>query len=207
MRIVAALASLVIVGATAACGSSPAAVPQSKVIVVKAPDLALQGCTYLENGKVPPGEPTGVQPHFSSFTPDQPATSALEKIKNHSGVALANGVIIPAGTHLYAGPDTSKAVGTVPSHYAILVAEPVVWTSDSGEKWLAFFVSCGGENPYWASLEQISRDNPRAASSITPLLKNGTLDPIRISYHGFVWNGSRLPFVIGRGELFGPVSN
>ncbi len=188
----------------AACGSSPAAQVQSGV--VKAPDVALQGCTYELNGKIPTGEPRGVRPHFSSFSPDASATSALETMKEHDGVALANGFVVPGDTVLYAGPDTSEQVGTIPSNYAILAAEPVIWKSHSGGTWIAFFVSCGSRNLYWVSLEQIDHANRQAAERITPVIARGPLDPIAISHQSFVWKGSALPFIIGRGEMFGPVA-
>jgi hypothetical protein len=187
----------------AACGSSSTSAPTSK-IVVKAPGFVLQGCTYVLNGTVPAGEPEGVQPHFSTFSPDSAATSALETMKEHGGSALVNGFLIPGGTHLYAGPDTSQpSVGTVPSNYAILAAEPVIWKDSSGGTWAAFFVSCGGQNLYWMSLKQVERQNPQAASSITPLVTKDSLEPIRITDQNFAWKSSKLTFIIGRGELIG----
>ena len=189
----------------AACGSgSPA--PPSGVAVV-APAFVLQGCTYVLDGTVPAGEPVGVQPHFSSFSPDAAARSALESIKEHGGSAVVNGVTIPDGTHLYAGPDTSQpSVGTVPANYAILAAEPVVWHDQKGDTWLAFFVSCGGKNLYWVSLNQMNRQNPQAAGQITPLLTKTSLEPIIVSGQNFSWKSSKLTFIIGRGELFGPIA-
>ena len=79
--------------------------------------------------------------------------------------------MIPGGTHLYAGPDTSQpSVGTIPSNYAILAAEPVIWKTESGETWVAFFVSCGGQNLYWVSLNRSNTRTRRPPSSITPLI-------------------------------------
>jgi hypothetical protein len=190
----------------AACGSSSSSPPVHEVAVV-APDFVLQGCTYVLNGTVPAGEPDGVQPHFSSFAPDAAARSALESIKEHGGSAVVNGFIIPGGTHLYAGPDTSQPiVGTVPSNYAILAAEPVAWRDHQGDTWLAFFVSCGGKNLYWVSLNQMKHQNPQAAAQITPLVTKASEKPITVSDQNFGWKDSTLTFIIGRGELFGPVS-
>ncbi len=206
-RGVAALACAVALAlGAAACGSSSPTVPANE-LVVTAPDFTLQGCTYVLDGTVPAGEPEGVQPHFASFSPDPTATAVLEAMKKDGGVALANGFIIPGGIHLYAGPDTSQpSVGTIPSNYAILVAEPVIWKTDSGKTWIAFFVSCGSKNLYWVSLRQIQDQNPVAAESITPLITKNSLVPIAISNQNFVWKHSKLTFIIGRGELFGPVS-
>ncbi len=189
----------------AACGSSPST--PTTAVVVKAPDFVLSGCTYVLDGTIPPGEPDGVQPHFSTFSPDSSATAALEQIKEHGGTALVNGFTIPGGTHLYAGPDTSgPSVGTIPSNYAILAAEPVIWKDSSGDTWAAFFVSCGGPNLYWMSVKQVEHQNPQAAGSIAPLITEKSLEPITVSDQNFAWKNSNLTFIIGRGELYGPVA-
>lgn len=194
----------------AACGSgSPTASSSTSPsgVAVVAPDFVLQGCTYVLNGTVPAGEPVGVQPHFSSYSPDAAARSALESVKEHGGSAVVNGFMIPGGTHLYAGPDTSQpSVGTVPANYAILAAEPVVWHDQKGDTWLAFFVSCGGKNLYWVSLSQMEHQNPQAAAEITPLLGKASLEPIIVSDQNFAWKSSTLTFIVGRGELFGPIA-
>jgi hypothetical protein len=206
----AALVSVVAVGlGVAACGgsSSSTSTTTPAELVVRAPDFVLQGCTYVLDGTVPAGEPEGVQPQFASFTPDAAATSALQSIKSHGGSALVNGFMIPGGTRLYAGPDTSQpSVGTIPSNYAILAAEPVIWKAGNGKVWAAFFVSCGGHNLYWMSLQQVQHQNPEAASSITPLIVKDSLLPITIQDQNFAWKSSKLTFIIGRGELFGPVA-
>ena len=159
------------------------------------------------DGTIPAGEPEGVQPHFSSYSPDAAAVSALQSIKEHGGSAVVNGFMIPGGTPLYAGPDTSQpSVGTVPANYAILAAEPVVWHDQKGDTWLAFFVSCGGKNLYWVSLDKMKHQNPQAASQITPLILPSGLEPINVSDRNFGWKKSTLTFIIGRGELFGPIA-
>jgi hypothetical protein len=189
----------------AACGSSSS--PPADAVAVVAPDFVLQGCTYVLDGTVPAGEPDGVQPRFSSFAPDAAAQSALRSIKEHGGSAVVNGFMIPGGTQLYAGPDTSQpSVGTVPSNYAILAAEPVVWQDQKGDTWLAFFLSCGGKNLYWVSLDQMNHRNPQAAGQITPLITKASEKPINVSDRNFGWKDSTLTYIIGRGELFGPVA-
>lgn len=205
-----ALACTLALGSVAtACGGSSTSTGSSTPaeLVVKAPDVALQGCTYVLDGTVPAGEPQGVQPNFSSFSPDTPATAALNTIKENGGYALANGFTLPGNTRLYAGPDTSQpAVGTIPSSYAILVAEPVVWTAKNGDTWVAFFISCGGQNLYWVNLAQVQHQNPEAASSIIPLVSKNSLVGIEISDQNFAWKKSNLTYIIGRGELYGPVA-
>ena len=206
MRIGSALICALVAGVgAAACGSSNSSPPSP--IVVTAPSVALQGCTYVLGGTVPAGEPEGIQPHFAPFSPDASATSALESIKQHGGSALVNGVDIPGGASLYAGPDTSApSVGAVPANYAILAAEPVVWKDSKGDSWLGFFLACGGNNLYWVNLSQLNRQNPQAAAAILPLLTKDALVPITIADQNFAWKSSKLTFEIGRGELFGPVA-
>lgn len=206
-RSIVTLACAVAVGmGAAACGSSTPSASANE-LVVKAPSFTLQGCTYVLDGTVPAGEPQGVQPHFSSFSPDPSATAALQSMKEHGGQALVNGFIIPGGTALYAGPDTSQpSLGTIPSNYAILAAEPIIWKTDAGKTWIAFFLSCGSQNLYWASLDQIQRQNPTAAESITPLITKDSLTPIAIANETFGWKDPKLTFIIGRGEMFGPVT-
>ena len=87
-----------------------------------------------------------------------------------------------------------------------LAAEPVVWRDQKGDTWVAFFVSCGGKNLYWVSLNQMDHQNPQAASQITPLTTKAELQPINVSNQNFGWKNSKLTFIIGRGELFGPVA-
>jgi hypothetical protein len=207
-----ALAGVLAVAAVAAAcgGSTPSSDPPTPAneVVVKAPDFQLQGCTYVLENTIPPGEPQGVQPSFKSFEPDESATSAMKQVKEHGGVALANGFNIPGGTKLYAGPDASMpSVGTIPANYDILVAEPVVWTDGSKDTWVAFFVSCGGPNLYWVQLKQIQKANPEAASSITPLfaVKNSLL-PITIAAKNFAWKNPQMTLIIGRGEMWGPLA-
>ena len=97
-------------------------------------------------------------------------------------------------------------MGTIPNNYAILAAEPVIWKDSSGDTWAAFFVSCGGSNLYWMSLKQVEHQNPQAAGSISPFINQKSLEPITVSDQNFAWKNSSLTFIIGRGELFGPVA-
>lgn len=174
--------------------------------MVTAPELSYKGCTYAPNGKVPAGEPAGIRPHFSAFVPDSLATSAVEAMRTNGGGVLVNSFILPSGTELHAGPDLGGGVGAIPPHYAVLVADPVVWKSHSGKTWIAFFVACGGRDLYWVSLDQMRKKNAEAAKNITVLLAVDKLVPLAIHGEHFVWRSSGLSLVIGRGELFGPVA-
>ena len=139
----------------------------SNAAVVQPPDFTLQGCTYVLDSTIPAGEPQGVKPQFPSFSPDQSATAALEGIKAHGGTAMVDSVSLPAGTTLRSGPDTGQSVvGTVPSGYSILAAEPVVWTDHSGAVWLAFFLSCGGGDLYWVSVPELTHQNAAAGKQV-----------------------------------------
>ena len=198
----------------AACGSGVSAgTTAAGPVLVKPPDLTLQGCTYVIDGKVPPGEPTGLQPHFASFSPDQAATDALQKIKAKGGTGLVYGFTLPSATSLYAGPDTTGGVvGTVPASNALLASDPVLWTSSTGQAWLAFFVACGGNNLYWVSVEALTRRDPQAGVAQTiaqlkaapPYDRSGKASslPIRIDDRAhLVWKNALIPFAVGRGQL------
>lgn len=202
---------LAVAAVTAACGGSTSSADPptpANQVVVTAPDFQLQGCTYVLENTIPAGEPQGVQPNFKSFEPDKSATAAMKQVREHGGTALANGFNIPGGTKLYAGPDTSNPpVGTIPSNYDVLVAEPVVWTDGSGDTWLAFFVSCGGPNLYWVEVKQIQKENPDAAGDITPLLsQKSSLVPITVTDKNLAWKNPQMTLIIGRGELWGPLA-
>lgn len=210
LRCVAALVAVAAFGlGIAACSSSATSGSSttSEPDVVTAPDLAFDGCTYAPNGKIPAGEPAGIRPHFAAFSPDSAARSAEESMRAHGGGVLVNGFILPNGTELHAGPDLSGSVGVVPSHYAILVAEPVVWKSGSGDTWIAFFVACGGPNLYWVSLDQMRQKNPAVVKGITVLLSTEKLEAFAVSDGHLVLKSSGLNLVIGRAELFGPVAS
>lgn len=207
----------------AACGSgagSPGSTTgpsASATAVVTPPDVTLQGCTYVLDGKVPNGEPPGVKPSFPPFSPDQSAAAALGEIKARGGKAMVDSVTLTSGTDLYAGPDTGGTkVGTVPSGRSILAAEPVVWTDATGGTWLAFFLSCGGDSLYWVSVGQADRQGSTVGGSIAaqiaqlqgaaPYTQTGqaSLLPIVVSAHGqLVFGDPRMTFSVGRGELIG----
>ncbi len=107
--------SVVVAVLLAACSSGTSTAAGSNAAVVEAPEFTLQGCTYVLDSTIPPGEPQGVKPPFPSFSPDQSATDATEAIKAHGGTAMVDSVPLPAGTTLRSGPDTGEsAVGTVP---------------------------------------------------------------------------------------------
>ncbi len=221
LRAVALVAAGLAALALAACGGgssstgTTAATSGSTDSVVTPPAFTLQGCTYVLDGKVPTGEPTGLKPHFPSFSPDPSARAALRTIKGHGGTAMVDGVTLPAATNLYAGPDTSGTkVGTIPSDQSILAAEPVVWTDSSGHKWLAFFLSCGGKNLYWVSVSELATQNPSAGDSLASLItelatappytKSGqaSLLPVVVNNdHTLVFANPKVTFDVGRGEL------
>jgi hypothetical protein len=184
---------------TAACGSSgPAATTDALVLP---PAVPLQGCTYVLNGSVPVGEPSGVHPNFPAFSPDQAAQSAIQDIATHGGTGIVGGFDLPTGTALYAGPDSSGSpVATLSGGDTLLTVGPVLWTTSSGAEWLAFFVACGGNNPYWVSVNQVVKANPvdgqpladsivsiKAAPSYLETGRGSTL-PIKIEKKRFAWN-------------------
>jgi hypothetical protein len=203
----------------AACssGTPTAGSGGSNAAVVQPPDFTLQGCTYVLDSTIPAGEPQGVKPQFSSFTPDQSATAALEGIKAHGGTAMVDSVSLPAGTTLRSGPDTGQSVvGTVPSGHSILAAEPVVWTDHSGAVWLAFFLSCGGGDLYWVSVPELTHQNAAAGKQLAAQIEalrsappystsgQASLLPIQVTaqkHLAFV--DPKITFLVGRGELIG----
>jgi hypothetical protein len=207
-----------VAGSAAACTSASGSSPTTAAhgVSVVAPDLTLQGCTYAVDDSVPTGEPKGLQPHFAAFSPDAAAGAALEHIQQHGGAAMVDGAGIPAGTHLYAGPDVSgDPVGTVPAGRSILMAEPVVWTDTGGGTWFAFFLQCGGSHLYWASVRQLTHQNQQAGHALSetvaqlraaaPYSKTdqASMMPVTVdrAHHLLVWKDARLKFPVGRGQL------
>lgn len=190
----------------AACGNSSSATPGP----VQPPDIQLQGCTYVLDDTIPPGEPTGVQPHYPAFSPDASAVSALSHIQQHGGRAMIGGLDVPPGTTLYAGPDTSQVVGNLPATYAILAAEPVVWVDKAGDTWIAFFLSCGGDNLYWTSVKAMGAasplEGPGIAKQLAEAKASNALPSITIKDRKFRWDDKKIPYYIARGEQFGPIA-
>jgi hypothetical protein len=192
-------------------------VPASTAGIVKPPDFTLQGCTYVLDNKVPTDEPQGLKPDFPPFSADGSATAALQGIKHHGGTAMVDSVTLPAGTDLYAGPDTSgTAVGVIPAKDSVLVAEPVVWTDAHAGTWLAFYLSCGGDALYWVSIDRLEHQNPSDGSGVAaqiaqlkkaaPYSKTGmaSLLPIVVnSQHQLAFADPKVTFLVGRGELTG----
>ncbi len=198
----------------AGCGGGAAA-PSSATVVVP-PTIELQGCTYEVSSTIPPGEPTGLNPGFASFEPDASADRALEQIKAHGGTAMVDGVTVPSGIALYSGPDASlPSVGTVAPGDSILVAEPVVYTDQSGGTWLAFFMACGGQNLYWMSVDQAKRHHHTFADQVSaqiaqlreaaPYTQTGSASMLPILINAdrqLAFADSKVSFDVGRGELY-----
>jgi hypothetical protein len=201
----------------AACGGSSTATPASTVVVVKPPDFTLQGCTYVLDSTIPAGEPQGIKPGFAPFAPDSAATTALEQIRDHGGTAMVDSVAVPTGTKLYAGPSTGEPpAGTVPSGDSIQASEPVVWTDRTGDDWLAFFLSCGGDSLYWASVKGITGQDASAGGQIATQIqqlrhaatytRTGQASMLPITVNGqkhLVFANPKVAFSVGRGELVG----
>jgi len=208
-------------GLAAACGGSSSATTTTVALsaVVRPPDLPLQGCSYVLNGMVPQGEPAGIQPDFPPFAPDQAAQSAVSHIAAHGGTGLVYGFTLPAGVKLFAGPDTGRQpVATIPLSHSILAADPVLWTTPSGEHWLAFFVACGGEHLYWVSVDQIGKaDATTGAQAVrdiamlevaAPYTQTGraSILPLTIVDGQLTWNapaGTHALVAPARGQLLG----
>jgi len=222
VRILAVVAAGGLVLVAAACGGSSSSTTTSTVApssVVRPPAIPLQGCNYVLNGIVPPGEPTGIQPDFPPFAPDQAAQSAISHIAAHGGIGLVYGFTLPPGVKLFAGPDTGRQpVATIPLSHSILAADPVLWTTRSGERWLAFFVACGGEHLYWVSVDQIGKADAGAGAEAVraiamlevaaPYTQTGraSILPVRIVDGQFTWNapaGTHALVPPARGQLLG----
>jgi hypothetical protein len=200
---------------TAACGggsaSSASTAPVSTSALVKPPPLAIKGCNYEIDGAVPPGMSTGVQPPVPSFVPSAAAVSALRHIRAHGGSALVDGFTIPPGTVLRPGPGgVSPPVATVPGGRSLLLAEPVLWTTAAGQRWIATFLACGGPNLYWIEVTQIARadrdSGAQVANSIAlalaapPSATGVSVRPIVIDdQRHFAWASGSLSFAIARG--------
>ena len=198
----------------AACGGQASGSPTPAHPIVSAPAFTLQGCTYTVNDSIPAGEPHGVRPDVAAFAPDAAADAALKSIQRHRGTAMVDGTGVPGGTRLYAGPDASAApVTTVPTGHSVIVAEPLIWTDARGGTWLAFFISCGGSQLYWASVDAIARVDPTAGATISGLVRQlaqappytssdrASLLPVVIAGGHLAWADPAVKLTIGRGEL------
>ena len=219
-RAVAVAMAFGLAGVASACGSSSSSTTTTAATttaIVKPPADILQGCTYAPGGKVPTGEPQGIQPPFRSFSPDQAAQSALQHMKDHGGTGLVYGFQLPSGTKLYAGPDTSSgAVGTIPTGRSVLFFDPVIWTTSSGRHWLVSFLACGGASPYWVDVDQIKQADVTVyngiVKQITTLLASqdyvqtghaSSLPVVVNADQQFAWKNPAVPFAPARGEYVG----
>jgi hypothetical protein len=202
----------------AACGGGSTASTTttgsaSTSALVKPPDLPLQGCNYVINGNVPSGASTGIQPSFTLAGPNAAGEAALRHIKAHGGTGLVYGYKLPPGVKLYAGPDDSVApVATIPDAASLLIADPVLWTTSSGDQWLASFIACGGQGLYWVDVAQIGKADKDTGlyvkESIAQLLAaapypgSGRVSSLPITITGqrqFAWVDPAVPSRIGRG--------
>ncbi len=194
-------------GATTTSGATEAS-------LVQPPKLDLQGCEYLVNNAIPAGEPKGSKAPFGAFTPDPSAVAALQHIKAHGGTAMVDGFMAPAGTVLYSGPATSAArAGVVQPGNSVLIADPILWTDSSGGDWLAFFLICGGNNLYWLSVDQVTKQNPSFGHEVStaiaqlrtaaPFTKTGMISllPVVIDgKHHVAWVAPNIEFQPARGQ-------
>ena len=208
--------------ALAACGGGSAAsttttASSASTVLVKPPDLPLQGCNYVLNGSVPPSESAGIQPPFTLAGPDQAGQAALRAIRAHGGTGLVSGYTLPPGVKLYAGPDAgSTPVATITGARSLLVADPVLWTTASGAQWLASFIACGGHGLYWIDVAQIGTADKQTGLAVTrsiaslqaaaPYPGSGTASALPITISGkrqFAWVNPAVKFAIGRGLYLG----
>jgi hypothetical protein len=214
----AAACGLVIALLAAACGGGSSAPALSTTGIVLPPDVPMQGCTYVLDGKVPVGEYQGLQPGFAPFSPDAAAVAAVRSMRAHGGTSLVYGFSFPPGVRLYAGPDRSHVVGTVPEGNSVTTSEPILWTTASGARWLAFFIACGGKNLYWVSVDQVRSVSTDAGGLLVrvipellaappyapPANTHSSALPVAISAdRQFTWKNPSVTFVIARGQLLG----
>ncbi|MEI7859494.1 MAG: hypothetical protein WCI26_06640 [Acidimicrobiales bacterium] len=204
---------------TAACGGGSTSTPVAPTGAnpIRPPDIPLQGCTYAPNGSIPPGAAQGIDPHIPAFSPTTAATSALGKIRARGGTGLVYGYSLPAGTELFAGPDTSTTpVKTVTRGRTINVSDPVLWTSASKARWMVFFLACGGTSPYWVSVSQVTKADKAAGAQMTrtigellaaaPYTTTGKASALPITIDAqrhLVWVDPKVSFAVGRGQLVG----
>ena len=219
-----AVALMAVAVGLAACSSgsstgstSTTAGASTTAVLVKPPDLALQGCNYVINGSVPAGEPSGIQPPFTLSGPNAAGQAALAHIAAHGGTGLVNGYLLPSGTKLYAGPDQGSApVATISAARSLFVADPVLWTTGSGAQWLASFVACGGSGLYWIDVAQVTAVNKSVGLGITksiatlkaaaPYPGSGTPSALPITINAkkqFAWVNPAVTFAVGRGQYLG----
>ena len=211
------LVGLAIVGA--ACGGASGTAgtvgtTASEFALIQPPKLDLDGCQYLVNNVVPPGEPKASKAPFASFSPDQSAIDALQHMKAHGATGMVDGFTVPAGTVLFSGPSATAAhAGVVQPSNSILIADPILWTDGAGKDWLAFFVICGGNNLYWLSVDQVNHQNPTVGRLLTrsiaqlraaqPYTKTGMISVLPVvidGNHRFAWVAPDIQFQPARSQ-------
>jgi hypothetical protein len=208
----------------AACSSgsstgstTTSAAASTTAVLVKPPDLTMQGCNYVINGSVPAGASGGIQPPFTLSGPNASGQAAIAHIKAHGGTGLVNGYLLPSGVKLYAGPDAgSTPVATISDARSLFIADPVLWTTSSGAQWLASFVACGGPGLYWVSVAQIRAANKNVGLGVTksiatlkaaaPYPGSGTASALPLTINAkqqFAWVNPAVTFAVGRGQYLG----
>jgi len=145
---------------------------------------------------------------------DQSAISALTEIKARGGAGIVDGLTLPSGTVLFAGPSAKAArAGVIPGGNSVLVADPILWTDSVGGDWLAFFMICGGNDLYWLSVDQLQHQNPTFGRTMAqdiarlkaapPYTKTGMASvlPVVINdKHRFAWVAPNLVFQPARAQ-------
>ena len=182
--------------------------------LVKTPPLPLQGCTYVIDGQVPPGEAPGESPRFRSHSRmPRPPRRSRASVDTAGPPWSAASCCLPA-LRSTTVPTRASRPWARSLHQQFVVVEPVVWVDHSGKRWLASFLACGGPNLYWISVDQVDSKQPGGAGSVgsqltafqkaPPYTQTGKASflPIKVDHTDhFVFDDPRVTFAIGRGEL------
>ena len=99
---------------------------------------------------------------------------------------------------------------------SVLLFDPVIWTTSSGQHWLISFLACGGASPYWVDVNQIKQADASVysgiAKQITTLLASedytttghaSSLPVVVDADQQFAWKDPAVPFAPARGEYVG----
>ena len=107
-------------------------------------------------------------------------------------------------------------MGTIPLGRSMQIADPVLWTTSSGQHWLASFLACGGPHLYWIDVAQTAKADPqlggadllhhRQAAGEPPFTQTGMASSLPITIDArrhLVWVSDKVPFAVGRGVYLG----